>query len=368
MVVLVALASGALAQVAAGGLSREAMLTGSPGFGTSLALSADGSTLLVVSVENFSRQGYRPGVGFVAVYVRSAGAWQFQARLAVGKATGEMALSSDGDRALVAEKTGAHSFTELFTRSGTTWRSTRRFSFHRWSGISPDLRTRAVIVQYGEVDLYGDTGDGWVSEGRVTGDAGTGFGEGIALSEHGGILMVGDAGAGGAPGAVYVYRRSGSLWRLRAILHQPNSTSRGNGFGISVGISWSGKTAVVLGPQAGHAYMFRQAAGRWLLSAVLGSKVSGVALSGDGQRAITTGYLSNSPMADLWGSASGRWVRQAHLVGPSTGRTSVVETEAALSFDGSTVALGGPQLPPNLGSNHPAPPQTPGSVDVFANG
>jgi hypothetical protein len=85
-------------------------------------------------------------------------------------------------------------------------------------------------------------------------------------------------------------------------------------------------------------------------------------MSGNGQRVLIVGNLSDAPMADLFGTSGGRWVKLAHLGGRATSHDASVETNLALSFDGSTVALGGPVLTGGVFGPHP---HARGSVDVF---
>jgi hypothetical protein len=368
------LGAGGISLAASVTVSPDAVLTlpGSAGFGGGVALSADGNTLIVGNA--FTGQGSAGG-RFAALFTRSAGTWQPQAHLGVkGQPTGAVALSADGDEVLVGEFRGGNGFADVFSGSGGSWRQTRTFG--RFSGVlalSGDGRTVALGVRIGrfnlgEVDLYARAGRGWVSAGRVTGNSATGFGDAVALSFHGDVLFVGDAGAGAAPGVVYVYRRAGSRWLTQTSLHQPNSSSRTNGFGTGVATSWSATTVLVGAspnpPAVGYAYVFTEVMGRWSVRARLGIRgqnVGGV-LSGDGQRAVIAGGFSGAPTADLYAAAGGRWMEQAHLAGKAPARNALVTTDSALSFDGSTVALGAAALSDGLfGSNRHAP----GAVDVF---
>lgn len=371
------LGSGGITLAASGTVSPDAVLTlpGSAGFGGGVGLSADGNTLIVGNAA-FTGQGSAGG-RFAALFTRSAGTWQPQAHLGVkGEPTGAVALSADGNEAVVGEFRGGRGFTDVFRRSGGSWRQTRTFGdFSGVLALSGDGRTVALGVRIGrfnldEVDLYARAGRGWVSAGRVTGNGATGFGDAVALSYDGDVLFVGDAGAGGSPGVVYVYGRAGSRWIANTSLHEPNSTSRTNGFGIGVATSWSGTAALVVAspnpPAVGYAYLFTERRGRWSVHARFGFRgqpVGAVGLSGNDQRAlIAGGGLSGAPIADLYAAAEGRWVKESRLMGKQTARNALVGTNVTLSVDGSTVALGAPAFSDGLfGSNRHAP----GSVDVF---
>jgi hypothetical protein len=361
---LVVLGSGDISLASAGAIRSQAVLEvpGSTQFGAAPALSGDGNTLLVGD----------PTAGCAFVFTRSSGSWQLQQRLPVGgSATGTVALSADGTEALVGEVYAHHGgyngFTEVFGRSGGSWHRVTALSQGTGAGVgavSGNGRIAALFAGFGQVDLYAHMRRGWVSAGRVTGDRGTGFGAPLALSYGGGILLVGDAGAGAAPGAVDVYRRSGSSWLMQATLHDPNSSSHTNGFGNNLAMSWSGDTALVVG--ASGAYLFEHRASRWAVQTRFDTNrgVGAVSLSGNGERAvITPGGLSGWPTAGLYGTAGGRWVEVARLVGKPTAKNSLIGgTFPALSLDGSTVALGAPAgLNGLFGSNR----HTLGSVQVF---
>ena len=361
---LVVLGSGDISLAAGGAIRSEAVLEvpGSTQFGAGTALSGDGNTLLVGD----------PTARCAFVFTRSSGSWHLQQRLPVGgSATGTVALSADGTEALVGEVYANHGgytgFTEVFGLSGGSWHRVKSLSQGAGAGVgavSGNGRIAALFAGFGQVDLYAQTHRGWVSAGRVTGNRGTGFGAPLALSYGGDILMVGDAGAGAAPGAVHIYRRSGSDWLMQASLHEPNSSSRSNGFGNGLAMSWSGGTALVVG--ASGAYLFEHGAGQWAVRTRFDTNrgVGLVALSGNGQRAvITPGGFSGWPTADFYGTAGARWVKLARLVGKPTAKNALIGgTFPALSFDGSTVALGAPAgLNGLFGSNR----YTLGSVQVF---
>jgi hypothetical protein len=127
--VLSALCWGTLAQAAAGGLSQQAVLSGSAQFGSGVALSAIGNTLIVGTSPTFGR--HLTGARSAEVFTSSAHTWSLQARLPLdGFATGEVALSADGNEALVGATHGArdsNGFAEVFRRSGRSWRAARTF-------------------------------------------------------------------------------------------------------------------------------------------------------------------------------------------------------------------------------------------------
>ena len=144
-------------------------------FGSSVALSSDGSTALVGAPADSG------AAGAAWVFTRSGSTWSQQGpKLTGGEASGHfggnVALSADGNTALVASN---HDQVWVFTRSGSTW------------------------TQQGE-PLSGTEG------GQTT------FGApySVALSADGNTALLGDPVVGA--GAAWVFTRSGSTWTQQA--------------------------------------------------------------------------------------------------------------------------------------------------------
>jgi hypothetical protein len=92
-------------------------------FGVSLALSADGNTLLI---------GHNATTNAVYVYARSGSSWSLQQSFS-GSVTGgnfgiSVALSSDGNRAVIGAPGQTNGFVYVFDRSGSTWTQSARFT------------------------------------------------------------------------------------------------------------------------------------------------------------------------------------------------------------------------------------------------
>ena len=162
-------------------------LTGSGGStsnleGTPVALSADGNTALLGGPESTRTQGITTygNVGSAWVYTRSAATWSQQAELTAGDQTtlmrfgGSVALSADGKTALIGAPSAGTAFG--FARSGTTW------------------------SQQGPV---------------ITGSGATGmadFGAAVALSGDGTAALIGGPGVNGNLGAIWDYAFLGGTW------------------------------------------------------------------------------------------------------------------------------------------------------------
>jgi FG-GAP repeat protein len=188
-----------------------------PEEGASVALSADGNTAIVGgALDNC-------GVGAAWVWTRSNGVWTQQAKLVgTGYSSSEprqgwsVALSGDGNTAIVGgptdESPGA---AWVFTRSGTTW---------------------------------SQQGNKLVGTGAA---AGSSFqGGSVALSGDGNIAMVGgsiDVDSSELIGAAWVFTRTGGVWRQQSKLVGTGNVGN-SGQGTSVALSTDSSTAAVGGP------------------------------------------------------------------------------------------------------------------------
>lgn len=178
-----------------------------------------------------------------------------------------------------------------------------------------------------------------------------------AISADGNTVLVGDPGDDGLTGAAWVYTRSGGAWAQQG----PKLVGSGAvGFvyqGLSVAISADGNTAVVGGPWdiggAGAAWVYTRSGGVWSQQAKLVGAFSGpqpfqgtsVAVSADGNTVIVGGPNDAGGIGAAWvyTRSGGVWSHQQKLfgsgaVGGWVGRGASV----ALSSDGNTAIVGGP--------------------------
>ena len=201
-------------------------------FGESVALSADGATLLV------SERTAHNSQGAVNVYVRSGTTWSRQAKLIkIDTETGDdfgysIALSGDGNTALV----GAYASDRgglvnsgvcyVFTRSGVTW------------------------SQQAEL----------LANGRIAGEY---FGHSVSLNSDGNLALIGatgnNNGALNDSGASYLFSRTGTTWAQVGKLTASDAASSDK-LGGSVALS-SDKSTAVIGTEfknsnTGSAYVF----------------------------------------------------------------------------------------------------------------
>lgn len=271
--------------------------------GQTLALSADGSTLVVADNGN-SGWNWLPEV---YVYTRGPGGWSTtretlpQAETAVplsNSYAGAVTVSGDGNAVAVAARsqdvdpatTNAPGAVYVFTRNAGGWSVQARLTASNagnlddfgWSlALSADGDTLAVgarnedspssgvngtegngLLNSGAVYVFARAGNGWSQQAYIkASNPGEfdNFGHAVALSADGSALAVtaidedsADPGLGGSgadnaranSGAAYLYRRSAAGWRQSAFLKasQPDTFDR---FGESVALSGDGLTLAV---------------------------------------------------------------------------------------------------------------------------
>jgi hypothetical protein len=318
-----------------GGEAGEGLL------GASVALSADGGTLLVGGPHDEN-----PNSGAAWVFVRQNEAWAQQGTKLTGaeppagsgeeeqcaeefpEEAGEcafgasVALSADGDTALIGEPsaTARPGSAWVFERTGSTW-------------------TRSAV-------LKGTSGPG---EGR--------FGKSVALSADGETALVGDPSAASLRGSAWVFAHGSSGWTVDATL-AVSEPSRVAHLGRAVALSSDGKTALIGGPGdsgLGAAWVFERGASSWIQQPgkLTGADESGaahfgksVALSGDGTEALVGGLTDAEGSGAVWPfarSGGGSFVQQGtKLTGASSGEPHFGYS-VALSGDGRLGAVGAPR-------------------------
>jgi phosphodiesterase/alkaline phosphatase D-like protein len=298
----------------------EESLTGA--FGSSVALSSEGSTALI---GGHSDNGE---VGAAWVFTRSeAGAWTQQGKKLTAKAGEEtgsgafgssVALSKDGDTALIGAPGDSGN-------AGAAWVFTRSEG-GAWSQQGEKL-----------------TGGGEVGEAS--------FGSSVALSKNGDTALIGGP-ADGEPvrGAAWVFTRSeAGAWSQQGekLTAKAGEESEQGAFGSSVALSSDGNTALIGGPgdneDTGAAWMLaRSSEGVWAqegakLAAKTGEESekgafgSSVALSSDGYTELAGGPADNTNTGAVWA-----------FVNPPT--VSGVSPDRGPEAGGSSVTITGTNL------------------------
>ncbi len=244
---------------AGGAWTRETELTAPDGefqdhFGSSVALSADGTTALVGTPDEDGPSGRQEGSA--VIYTADGEVWTQAAKLSLevgeyGKFGCSVALSDDGATALVGAK-GA-------TVSGT-------------------YATGAAYV-------FAPGADGWRQQSELTADEGEGgdfFGNSVALSADGTTALVGAADTDDRTGVAYVFTDAGERWSQLAKLADPNGDSDDQ-FGASVALPADGTTALVgaatdedpNGRRGGATYVATDDGDGWTLTTKLDSPDGG---------------------------------------------------------------------------------------------
>jgi hypothetical protein len=302
------------------------------GFGTSVALSADGDTALIGAPGN----DFRKGAAWV--FTRTGSTWTQQGEKLVGTgATGNpwfgytVALSGDGDTALIGGwlDDGWKGAAWVFTRTGSTW------------------------TQQGEKLTAND------EDGEAM------FGTNVTLSADGNTALIGgwndDSEFGGnrdysGKGAAWVFTRSGSTWAQQGPKLTANDEAGNGKFGTIVVLSANGNSALIGGWNDDHsngaAWVFTRSGSTWTQQ---GPKLTGggetgegrfgvaVALSADGDTALVGGLADNSTRGAAWlfTRSGSTWTQQGSKLTPGDGAgEGEFGTNVALSADGDTALIG----------------------------
>ena len=231
----------------------------------------------------------------------------------------------------------------------------------RWSLVASALISTTLICTSQQVSA------GFIQQGpKLVGtgvEANTGAGQGtsVALSADGDTAIVGgpfEWTSGTATGATWVFTRSGGLWSQQGSKLVGTAAATANiSQGFSVSLSADGNTALVGGSGPNHRYgdtlVFTRSGGVWTQqdelygTGTLGGSSQGysVALSADGNTAIAGGPGDSVGSGATWvfTRSNGVWTQQGDkLIGTGTARRWPQGYSVALSADGNTAIVGGP--------------------------
>jgi len=215
---------------------EQAVLT-RPGLGSAehfgVGVWLDGNTA-VVSAMREGTAGADSGAAYV--FVRNAGVWSFQQRLAPSDAAGnDLAGFSaiQGDTLLLGApgKDGQRGAVYVFTRSGTTWTQRQKLTasdgqiiegFGSRLSLEGDVAVitsqfgRGVEPRTGAAYVFARSGGSWSEQQKLSACDGAFFdlfGSWVALS--GDALLIGaawDQDHGSYSGSTYLFRRRGASW------------------------------------------------------------------------------------------------------------------------------------------------------------
>ena len=297
-----------------GSITQEQILTASNGgnldyFGLSVAMSADGNTVIVGAAYE---DGQATDTGAAYIFRYSSGTWSEQTILRASNGSNDnnfgrsVAISADGNTVLVgaSSEDGPTDTTDnsgaayIFRYSSGTWSeqtilrasNTEALDLFGWSvDISADGNT-VIVGAYGENGATNNTngsGAAYVfrySSGTWSEDStilrasntanGDSFGNAVAMSDDGNTVIVGAHLEDGPTnytthsGAAYVFRYSSGTWSEDSQILRASNMAYNDNFGSSVDMSTDGNT-VIIGAEDegasryGAAYVFRYSSGTW---------------------------------------------------------------------------------------------------------
>jgi hypothetical protein len=303
---------------------------GGEGFGRVVALSADGLVALVANPEELACPNSLYPCGAVYIYVRTGGTWTQQVRLVpphffdfefnFGTA---LALSADGSTVLVGRPADdcvrqlCRGVVFAYERQAGTWNLVDTLlasnpsveSFGMDISMSPDASTVLIGApstncaagnDCGEAYVFTRGGGAWSEQARLTAlDPGPGalFGSSVGLAADGLTALIKSPqtgqSPGTSPGSVYAFARSGGTW-----IETQKITGGFSGveFGRSLDLAPDGQSALVgafrtdcaAGANCGAVYRLARKGGVWGSPLSLTSFPAGalggyaVALSEDG--------------------------------------------------------------------------------------
>jgi hypothetical protein len=274
--------------------SQEDLLTGpnendEGRFGKSVALSADGTTALIGDPSAYNQHGA------AWVFTGSGSAWTLQGpslwtdNSLLAHAGRSVALSSDGSTALIGAPgdSGYAGAARAFTHSGSSWSTEPEpLKGGTEEGAEGHFGRSVALSGDGDTALIGAPTDGagaaWVfvrsgarftqQDGKLVGALGESeaqFGRVMALSGNGDTALIGAPKDGAGLGTARVFTRSGSAsegftWtQLSERLAGAGAIGKG-WTGASVALSADGQTALLGAPrddhQMGAAWIFQSAA------------------------------------------------------------------------------------------------------------
>lgn len=301
-------------------------------FGSSVALSGDGGTLVVgseqesngatgVSHESVQDNSGANESGAVYVFTRDSGTWAQEAYIKASNTNdgdrfgSSVALSSDGDTLVVgasyenneaadishdavqdnsgADDSGA---AYVFTRNSGTW-AQEAYIKPSNSGEDDRFGTSVALSSDGDVLVVGAP--------RESNDA-TGISHDAVLSNSGASRS----------GAVYVFTRDSGSWVQDAYVKASN-TDNGDRFGTSVALSLDGDTLVA------------------------GARRESNDATGISHEAVQDNSgASRSGAAYVFNRDSGTWAQEAYIKANNSDEDFEFGASAALSADGGTLAIG----------------------------
>ena len=329
--------------------------------GTSIAISADGTTMAVGAPYESGSAGGVGGnekdnsayaSGAVYVFARTGSGWTQQAYVKASNAGqsdhfgSSVSLSADGSTLAVSAHWEASDATGVNGNQNDN-------SLAQAGAVYVFTRGSATWTQQAYLKA---SNTGKAAEGEVPGD-GDQFGYAIALSGDGNTLAVGAITEDSAAqqidgdqrddsqqssGAVYVFARSASTWTQEAYV-KGSHLEAGDMFGFAVALSLDGST---------------------LVASAFDERGSGRTINGPHDNGA-----NGSGALYVFTRRMGQWTQQAYIKGSRTEATDQLGYAVAISDDGNTIAAGAGDedcLTPGInppGCDNDSPPR--GSANIW---
>jgi trimeric autotransporter adhesin len=285
-------------------------------FGYSVSVSGDGNTLAVGAIgEDSSASGINGnqtdnsmyGAGAVYVFSRSGGTWAQQAYVKSSKPARNImygysvSLSANGDTMAVGEYDADRGRGALYvlTRSGGTWLQQARL---QPATLDPQDSMGCSVA----ISDDGNT----IAAGAMDEDT-IGPGINVVQGGHSGIV---DGPDDNSAGAAYVFVRNGTTWTEQANFKASNVAKR-QWFGVRLALSGDGNTLAVGAPNEKSA-------------------ARGINGKQDDDSADEAGALY------VFTRTASTWKQDYYVKGSNTEKYDEFGSSAALSRDGSTMAVG----------------------------
>lgn len=353
-------------------------ITSGDQFGSSVAISRDGTTAIVGAFLSNGIDG-EPATGSAYIFNRDGGSWVQETKLTAndGQTNDQfgrsVALSTGGEKAVIGaplddDKGSAY----VYDQSSDSWRQEAKITAGNDElgdigssvAISND-GTTIVVSHLSDSDpssayIFNKRNDSWSEKTKLVAEDGAErdfFGAAMALSGDGRIALFGATGDVGLDfgGSAYVFTETSGSWEQDAKITVANGET--SEFGTSVSLSNDGTTAVIGAPrdgESGAAYVFNEINGSWQRGARLASDIpddtdifgDSTAISGDGETALIGTVAEVQPRrvdrgsAYVFSASDGSW-RQMAKLSASENKTEInFGDTVALSRDGLTALIG----------------------------
>ena len=310
-------------------------------FGTSVSLSADGTTALVGGPEGSSH------TGAAWVFHREGAVWSLQSKLSAASPGEEGACEEPGEKE-VGEQPVSCAFGTSVALSGT--------------GDTALIGAPRAGLQPGVAWVFNRTGSEWVREEQpLVGPKEEGqqrFGFSVSLSTDGSHALVGAPTEHGGRGEAYVFERVEGTWGAAVPLIAKEEGPGGH-LGFSTALSADGQQAIVGAPldalKKGTAFIFEHVGLNWVqngnLLTGLGENGEGrfgesVAMAGNGGTVLVGAPDENGKRGAVWTyvEVGGKWREFGpKLLGPEKLEKEEFGRGLALSGNGTQALIGAPR-------------------------